>query len=254
MKKSFTLTYEQIRQKQLKQSRVLIVVGVILVAVAVFGFTVFASGLRDKLYTRQLLISLAQNNYSTAINTDGGGANAAGEDARAYLLNTVESAASKRIALLSNKIGSADSGENAADALASDASDVNAQIVQWNAQLTFVTEHIRTTMDDAANERIKKEITEANTEATAAREQYSAAAAESRSAGNKVTKAKGKLGRGSITQQEYDELVNAQTEADALKNAAYETQTAALERLNSAYLSALEYEGPFRLVAVRDRK
>ncbi|MCR4620527.1 MAG: carbohydrate ABC transporter permease [Clostridiales bacterium] len=237
MKKSFTLTYEQIRQKQLRQSHALIIVGIVLLAIAVFGFSVFASGLRDKLYTRQLLISLTQSSYSTAIHTDDGGANVAGEDARAYLLNTVETAASKRVALLKNKLGVSDD----AQAQPADDDSANAQIAQWNAQLAFVTEHIRTVMDDAANERIREEISEANAEAAAARDKYNAAAAESRSAGNKVTKAKGKLSRGVMAQEEYDELVKAQSEADALKNAAYEEQSAALERLSDAYMEALDY-------------
>ena len=239
MKKSFTLTYEQIRQKQLKQSKILIVVGIVLIAVAIFGLSIFASGQRDKLYTRQLLISLTQSAYTTAINTDDGGAKAAGEDAKGYLLNTVESTATKRIALLKNKLGETSEGPDAGTA--DSASSVNAQIAQWNAQLTFITDHINASMDEAANESIKAEITQANAEAAKARENYTAAATESRNAGNKVTKGKGKLSRGTMTQQEYDELVSAQAEADRLKNAAYEAQTAAETRLKDAYLSSLEY-------------
>ncbi|MBQ4452129.1 MAG: ABC transporter permease subunit [Clostridia bacterium] len=238
MKKSFTLSYEQIRQKQLRQSRVLIAVGIVLIAVAVFGFSVFASGQRDRLYTRQLLLSLTRSAYTAAINTDDGGAGAAGEDVKAHLLNTVETAASKRVALLKNKLAETPDG---ADEAADSASSVDGQIAQWNAQLAYVTDYVNGAMDESTARTIQAQITQAYSEAASAREKYAAAAADSRSAGNKVTKAKGKLSRGSMTQEEYDELVKAQTEADGLKNAAYEAQTKAEASLKDAYLSALKY-------------
>ncbi|MBR5380042.1 MAG: carbohydrate ABC transporter permease [Clostridia bacterium] len=238
MKKSFTLSYEQIRQKQLRQSRVLIAVGIVLIAVAVFGFSVFASGQRDRLYTRQLLLSLTRSAYTAAINTDDGGAGAAGEDVKAHLLNTVETAASKRVALLKNKLAETPDG---ADEAADSASSVDGQITQWNAQLAYVTDYVNGAMDESTARTIQAQIMQANSEAASAREKYAAAAADSRSAGNKVTKAKGKLSRGSMTQEEYDELVKAQMEADGLKNAAYEAQTKAEASLKDAYLSALKY-------------
>lgn len=233
--KRLDMTYEQVARLNKKHSTILAVLGSLMLALAIFGIVISASGLRQTLSTRKALLGGLSKQVALldAENT----LTAMGEDIKAGFADLGGQVSAAKQQSLSNQRDQLPEGRKY--------NRLTAQIAEYDSELLLLDELLDELVTPDYEAAYQAPLAEATALRTATKAAYDTAAAELKEYKSAQSKAKKALtkaekdGSGATAEEiaalqaDYDAAANAYTEAENIKNETYAAYTEAKNALTA---------------------